>query len=177
MSTVSIHQPGQPLPTLKAGDFILTHRPGFFSWAIRVGQALRFRGDRKVFARWSHAALVVSPTVIAEALSQGVVLSRIDKYHGVEFAVIHLKHSTEDTAQMMDFAAAVVGERTRYGYWEIASLALALMCPIKVRFATVGTAVCSGFVAQALTRSWAIFPEDPSFIEPAGLAEWADVQP
>ena len=60
-------------PSARAGDFILTHSTGVFGQLIRFGQHLRYTGSEKVFAHWSHAAIVVNDSGdIIEALGGGV---------------------------------------------------------------------------------------------------------
>jgi len=176
--SVTLHPAGEPLPELSAGDVILTHSRNWVGWLIRFGQALRFRGDRRVYANWNHACLAVSPSVVVEALSHGVVLSPISKYEQTEFALVRTPLSAEDQEQMVQFAAAVVRERTKYGYFEIASLALSLLWPFKrkLRFLNIATIICSGLVAEIRVRGWDIFPEAPIFMEPAGLAEHYDAR-
>ena len=56
---------------MREGDFLLTHGKYTISRLIRFGQRLRYE---ERYARWNHAALVLSKEGrIAEALSRGVV--------------------------------------------------------------------------------------------------------
>ena len=59
--SVKSYAPGDSAPQYTVGDFILCHRRGFVSACIRFGQGLRFRGEDRKYAYWSHAALIVSP--------------------------------------------------------------------------------------------------------------------
>jgi len=62
-----------PQTICASGDFILTHSTGVFGQLIRFGQHLRYTGSEKVFAHWSHAAIVVNDSGdIIEALGGGV---------------------------------------------------------------------------------------------------------
>ena len=53
-----------PKPSVRAGDFILTHSSGIFGRLIRLGEYIRYRGAEKAFAHWSHAAIFVNDSGI-----------------------------------------------------------------------------------------------------------------
>ena len=74
---------------------------------------------------------------------------------------------------MMVFAESVLSApyRTQYGWLTIASIVLTLLTNSKLVFGMVGTAICSGFVAQALVRTGIIFDKPPSNMMPADLAQ------
>jgi hypothetical protein len=44
-------------PIARPGDFILTHSSGIYGALVRFGEAIRYWGLDKPFARWSHAAI------------------------------------------------------------------------------------------------------------------------
>lgn len=151
-----------PLP----GDFILCHRRGIASALIRWGERIRFRSG----ARWSHAALIESPEVIIEALSRGVVRTKLSHYHDIEYILVHTQLSDQDTAQALAFAQACLGQR--YGFITDFAIGLRFLTPGHgLWFGTDGTQICSGLVAQALTRGWAVFSQNPASLSPAELAE------
>lgn len=197
MTKISYHRPGEKSPEVNVGDIILTHSTFLTGKIIRFGQRLRWRGARKQFAQWNHAALVIQPTFlrdyrtyeggsvvaevyaparIAEALGHGVEENSIAKYEDTEYAVIHCgPFLTDDKIQIMNFAHSVLLKRARYGYLEILSLCLSLLTPPWVQFGTPGTMICSGFAAQALTRAGVVWPVDPSYAMPADIAEWFQV--
>jgi hypothetical protein len=61
--------------------------------------------------------------------------------------------------------------RTQYGWLTIASIILTLLTNSRIVFGMIGTAVCSGFVAEALVRTGIIFDKPPSHMMPADLAQ------
>jgi hypothetical protein len=65
-----------PLP----GDFILTHGPDWISRLIRFGQGIRYRGSDRQYAYWNHAALIVGPDELIEALGHGVSRTTLSAY-------------------------------------------------------------------------------------------------
>ena len=72
--------------------------------------------------------------------------------------------SDEDRNQMMAFARSVLDspDRTEYGWLIIASIILTLLTSNRFVFGMVGTAICSGFVGEALVRTGVIFDKPPS---------------
>ncbi len=168
---------------LQAGYFILTRSDHTVSKLIRAGQALRYRWTSKPFGRlspsqrrathWNHAALVLDTTGrIAEALGGGVVERHLSKYTD-DYLVVKFWAEPLDREQIVAFARSVMAARWRYGYATIASLAL-VVTGSRLAFERPGTAICSGFVAEALTRAGVIFPERPYRMMPADLYAWAE---
>lgn len=171
---VVLNPSGVDATGLRGGYFLVTHGTHLMSRLIRFGQALRFRGDRRRFAHWNHVALVLdSAGNLGEALAEGVVQTTIDKYHGTDYYVVEVEMSDEDREQVLAFARSVLEaqERTGYGWWMIVSLAVAQLTGSRFVFGRIGTAICSGFVSEALTRTGAIFERPPAHMTPADLAE------
>jgi uncharacterized protein YycO len=171
-TTVEFYPENQEAEEMREGDFLLTHGKYPVSWLIRLGQRLRYE---KRYARWNHAALVLSKNGrIAEALSMGVVENDISKYQGTDYYLVRLRNvSDEDRRQMMDFAKSVLSApyRTQYGWLTIVSIILTLLTSSELVIGMVGTAICSGFVAEALVRTGIIFDKPPSHMMPADLAK------
>jgi hypothetical protein len=172
-----LHPAGSRAPDVRVGDVLLTHSAFWTGRMIRFGQGLRWRGARRPFARWNHAALVTGdgtiggePT-IAEALGHGVVRNDLGKYDGTEYALVRTGCQPADQLQVQRFAHAVVESRTRYGYLEILSLGLTLAIPLPVQFGSPGTMICSAFAAEALCRAGEVFAVTPEYAMPADLAE------
>jgi hypothetical protein len=109
---------------------------------------------------------------IAEALSNGVVRNHISRYTPPACYLVKINASDEDRSQMMALAEAVLTDcdRTEYGWLTILSIILTLLTGSKLVFGMVGTAICSGFVAEALVRAGEIFDKPPSHMMPADLA-------
>ena len=171
---VALYPSGEQAERLRGGYFLVTHGAHLMSRLIRFGQGLRFRGERRRYARWNHVALVLDEQgSLGEALSRGVVRTDISKYRGTDYYVVQVECSEEDRQQVLRFANAVLGakERTRYGFSTIASLAFSQLTGSRFVFGAIGTAICSGFVSEALVRTGEIFPRPPAYMTPADLAE------
>jgi hypothetical protein len=171
---VSLYPTGEQAEQLRGGYFLVTHGTHLMSRLIRFGQSLRFRGDRRGYAHWNHVALVLDEQgSLGEALSKGVVRTDITKYRGTDYYVVQVECSEEDRRQVLRFAQAVLDapSRTRYGWSTIASLALSQLTGSRFVFGAIGTAICSGFVSEALVRTGEIFPRPPAYMTPADLAE------
>lgn len=171
-ATVEFYPGNEEVEEMRKGDFLLTHGTYLTSKLIRFGQRLRY--DER-YARWNHAALVIGEDgSIAEALSKGVVKNNITDYRGKDYYLVRLQGvSDEDREQMMAFAHAVLHseDRTEYGWLTIVSIIFTLLTTSRAVFGMVGTAICSGFVADALVRTGVIFDKPPSHMMPADLAQ------
>jgi cell wall-associated NlpC family hydrolase len=158
----------------RPGDVLLCHRSGFASAAIRGGERLRFQSG----ARWSHCALVETPTTIIEALTHGVKRSSLSAYTNTDYMLIHTQLDGKDAMQAVAFAQSCIGQE--YGFLTDFAIALRFLTPGRgLALSLNGTEICSGLVAQALCRGWANFPVNPASITPAEIAEYysAPTQP
>ena len=177
VSTVKVPA-GQTARTALPGDFILTHGDHWTSKMIRWGQKREWTGEREKYASWNHAALVVDyGATVAEALSQGVVASSLSKYQDRDYTLVRVEMPDTDRSQVLRFANSVLDARWRYSYTTIAQLALTLALRSggqQWTIGKVGTAICSGFVSEALVRAGFIWPVPPAFMMPAHLAEYFD---
>ncbi|HEY7889850.1 MAG TPA: hypothetical protein VIC29_16640 [Steroidobacteraceae bacterium] len=163
--------PGEYAP----GDFILTHSHGLFGRLIRIGESLRYWGADAKYARWNHAAMIVSADGrLIEALSQGVVRSHISKYKSTEYVVVHLNDEDaddRDRQQAVAYAGYCVREKEGYGWLTICNIGLALLTGCKFTFGVDGQVICSGLVARCLERTSVIFDGAASNVSPADLAK------
>ena len=140
---------------------------------IQIGQGLRYRGDRSVFAHWNHAVWV-SEGCLIEALAHGVTESPYDKYRDVEFHVVHSNLNEVERSDADAFVRYELGVHAGYGKVQVVSIGLSLLTGLKFSFGMPGTAICSGLVAAALAApQWR---EDPSHVMPADLAAYADIR-
>lgn len=159
---------------LTPGALVLTHRHGFYSGAVTFGQNIRFRGDRRKYAHWSHAAVIVSSNGdIVEALGKGVERNNLVKYAGVDTVVItpsELLVPGVTQQRVVNFALHSVGRH--YNVVEIGSLGVYLMVGGRFRFGIDNEMICSGLAASALSRTNAIFQHEPVWMMPADLAEY-----
>ncbi len=165
------YAPGQSVEHISRGDFLLTHGNEWSSALIRVGQGLRYRGDAKKFAHWSHAALFADEDgTIIEAVESGVQQRNVSVYHDTEYHVVHLTEaSAADRTYAVAFARHCMGDL--YGFLTDLSLCGTLLTGSKFFFGLDGQIICSGLVARALERTGAIFQYDPWNMLPADLAE------
>jgi len=177
-ATVRRYGPNEERLVTQPGDFILTHRRAFPSMMIAIGQRIRFRGERRPYAHWTHAALVVDDAgTLVEALAPGLVVDNIDRYAGVEYHYVMTDLDDRDRERVRRYGVTMAHRHTRYDYLEIVSLGLQLLTGATVAFTTGNRMICSGFVATALERTDAIFPRAASTMLPADLAEHYGVQP
>lgn len=157
---------------VRPGDFILCHRKGFASWAIRTGEALK-GGQGSVV---SHAAFVEGgrmgqDTMLIEALTKGVVRTPLTDYRQIEYWIVRTGLEGDDQAQAVNFARSCVGQE--YGFATDAGIALRFMTPGHgLWFGMDGTQICSGLVAQAQVRGWVIYPFEPSSCAPSQLFDF-----
>jgi len=177
MASVTHHPPGDTAATPQVGDVLLTgvRSQGVFSWAIKIGSWLR-RYDAP-YRRFSHAVLVISDDgSIAEALSRGVVRGHLSKYEAANYVLVRVNVEPHDQRQVLEFAESVLAARTRYGFATIFGLALFCLSGAQLCIQQAGTAICSGFVSDALTRAGHVWPRPPFAMMPADLAQYFDVR-
>jgi hypothetical protein len=169
--------PGEAVERILPGYFLLTHQNAWANRLISFGEGLRYWGDRRKFAYWSHAALFASENgEIIEAVDNGVQRRSVEIYRPTEYHVIHL---TEASKEERDHAVAFAGHclNDYYGFLTAISLAVTLVTASKFCFGVDGQMICSGLVARALERTGAIFPYDSWHMLPADLAESFNIVP
>lgn len=172
MLTSTYHAPGSPIPEIKRGEIILTHSEFWSGKLIRFGQRLKFRGDRRTFAFYNHCAIARdNDGTIVEALGHGVESNMIGKYQNTGYIVIHTGVGIWDNAQIDKFLRSVIKAHAKYGRLEILSLGLTLITPSWIIFGHPGTFICSGLVAEAMTRAGITWPISPAWMMPADIAE------
>ncbi len=182
-------EPGQAPPRWVPGDVILTHSPrGIFGWLIRFGQRLRYRSEyERPFAWFNHVAVVVTPDEagdprLVEALGEGVVETKAERYDLQWFAYIDTNIPDEDRAKVVAYAERVAAIQPSYGIVQIVSIAWALLTGGRFTVGINGTEICSSFAAKALRPGgyWWERPArgrrsnprmlDESYLMPADLA-------
>ena len=171
MAEVRYARPGEPLaPPYAPGAFILTHGPVFVNKMIRFGEALRYRGDLRPYAYWSHAAVVVDEQgTLIQALTHGVSKGHISDYTAQPVAYVDVVQSEQDRTESVAFARQALGEG--YGFLTIVAVALHALTGGRLVIGIDGTEICSGLVARCLERGPTIFTHhDPSNITPADLS-------
>jgi uncharacterized protein YycO len=167
---------GETIANPRPGDFILTHGKAWTSRLIQLGQKLRIHGDDSKYTYWNHAAMFVTAKGdIIEALGTGVCERNITVYEPTEYYVVRIKANLEDREEAGRFARTCLDEE--YGWVTIASIAVSLLTGTKFSFGFDGQQICSGLVARAMERTWAIFNRMPSNIMPADLAKYYQVDP
>jgi hypothetical protein len=169
-ASITSHPPGDTAGDLQIGDFLLTGKSSrrFLSRAIKFGA--RVRGYGKEAQNYSHAALVISRQGdIAEALARGVEKHHIHKYRVDDYKVVRAHVEPHDQAQVLYYANDVLDKRAKYGMPTLMGLALYCATGAHLCIQRAGTAICSGFVADALTRAGYDFPRPPFAMMPADL--------
>lgn len=163
--------------TLDIGDVVLTRGNSMMSKLIRFGQRYSLWGVDPVYAKWNHAGIITSPEGdMDEALLSGIVPTHISDYRSREYYIVHLNLSDLDKAQIEEFCSSARGVRTRYGVVTILSIIVTLLTGSKLVFSRAGTAICSGYVSEALCRAGFIFPKAPSHMMPGDLAQMFQVR-
>lgn len=174
--TVQRFGPNTGASNYRPGDFILTHRDAFYSKLVSWGQRLRFRGHKRPYAHWSHAAMVVDyDGTIIEALSHGVVVNHISEYTTAEYHLVSPAMGEHDRRQAVKFAQSCLG--FKYSWTTIISLALGISTGTRLNVGFSGSIICSQLVAEALERGDYIFPRYKAVLMPADLAEHFDIRP
>jgi hypothetical protein len=167
-----------PISVALPGDFLLTHSSGIYGRLIRFGEAIRYWGQDKVFAHWSHAAIFVNDAGdIIEALGGGVQQRNISVYQGTEYVVVRLPATVSalDREEAVEFARFCLNDS--YGWLTIVSIGLCLLSGAKFGFGVDGQQICSALVARCLERIGEIFTEgEPWRLMPADLAKHFDVR-
>ena len=143
------HQEGTVVMCPPVGTIVLTRIPGPVGLLVRVGQALI--GD---WSPWTHAGLVVSPGLVAQAMPGGLEIAPWDRLYGA--GVLPLTGWPTATpvqlARLEDVATSLVG--TPYGWVDYLSLGLAWLHvrPAWLRrwIASDRTLICS----QAVDLIW-----------------------
>lgn len=143
---------------VREGDFILCHRTGFASSAI----------DWFTRSKWSHAAYCRSSSLLVEALTKGVTKTPLAAYHDVVYLHVATNLDNHDVIQASHFIDTCIGRQ--YGWGTIAGIFLRQL-HFPSFMAASGTPICSGLVAEALTRGPAVFSIEPGDLDPAQLAD------
>lgn len=152
-----------------AGDVVLVKNNTLMSWIIRLGEYLRFHLDA-----WSHTAFAVSGDGdIIEALWDGVHIDNIDKYRNVEYAIVHTSETCLAWPSDLDEALRYVYLQNDkpYGYLTLIGTATRFLLPGHNFMFISSHNICSGLVAQALTRGNFISQVQPVTMSPTELAE------
>jgi hypothetical protein len=177
MAEVTEHPAGDTAVAPRVGDFLLTglKAQGVVSWAIKAGSWLR--RYEAPYRRFSHAALVIDDDgTLAEALGRGVTRSPLAKYDAANYVLVRTEVGQPDREQILRFAHSVLEARTRYGFVTIVGLGLFCLAGAQICIQQAGTAICSGFVSDALTRAGYVWPRPPFAMMPADLALYFDVR-
>lgn len=161
---------------LKVGDIGLTAGTDRIDDLIRFAESRRY-GRKSMEARWSHAFIVTSELdggAVTEAVSHGVVRNPLSRFATTAHVIYRPNYPEGGARLAANFVAFKVGDR--YGYIEIASLALALLTQTKVRFGVEGQYICSGLVGAALDHAGLDMPDSPEWCTPADIQHVALAQ-
>jgi hypothetical protein len=160
--------------TYTTGDFGVAgvNSQGWVSKLIKLGALVAgYPADAR---RFSHAFLIVSERGdIAEAVKRGVRPAHISKYDPNDIEIVRMNVDAHDQAQIQAFAKSVMDAKWRYGFLTFAACGFnCLFAPLKwmpFSFSVSHTAICSGFVADALTRAGVIWSKPVEVMMPADL--------
>lgn len=115
---------------------------------IRAGERARYGNSD--YARWTHAALIVSTDGdLVEALANGVCQSHISEYENYETLIVQPTEPifSDKRAYAVRFAAAQVGDK--YDVLDFVTLAMTLLTGLDLSLHSDKRFICSGLVARA----------------------------
>ena len=178
MARVERYGPGEQAADFTPGDFVLTHRNRPIAGLITIGQKRRFRGADRVYAHWSHCALVVARDgALVEAEDLGVQRSPITRYKANEYHLVRLgsEFDEEMRRRAVEYAEAQVGQA--FGYLALLGAAVYLLTGLPLRLMRGDHQICSGLVVRALQEGGMLKDLDPALTLPADLAKKFNVRP
>ncbi len=157
------------------GDFVLVHNTDWASKLIRFGQRVRFRGARRPFAYWNHAAIFVDGAGGMVEADWHISRLNVADYRDLDYVVVKRDMTGDDRAKAAEYALLMVG--AKYGVAVILAAVLRLLTNTRFEFGVDGHPICSALVARALDGRPTFMPRDPSHMLPADLAEMYGVLP
>jgi hypothetical protein len=168
--------PGEAISHARPGDIVLVRGVGWLGRSIRRFERICARGaENRVFAHWSHAALVVSGGLLVEVQHTGVALTAIEKYRAQEYHYVHLELSDADRAKVASYAFSCL--RQRYGRLSFVFLAVAKLLGGRLRVPDRGQQGCVALIVRALQRAGVPFERGPTDMSVADLAKRFGVRP
>lgn len=155
------------------GDFLLGRAHGRKHRIIRWGQARRLAPADRVYAGYTHAALVVSADGdLVEAVGDGVQRTTLTRYviDKEVYQVVRVETSDEARELVAAFATGVAQRRTSYALLAIVCTTVWAFTNMRLLFFMDDTYTCSGLVAESLKRMGAEFAVNVAKVTPAQLA-------
>ena len=161
---------------LVPGDFILAHRPNLLAGLIVQAQNRRFHGPDKVFAHWTHAAVVEDDAHVIETETHGVVRSPISRYRAGEYYPVRLGAQLDGAARdrVVTYAKGRIGQA--FGYLDMVGTGVYLLTGLPLRMVRKHHEICSSLVVHALQQGGLLKELDPALTLPADLAKRFDVR-
>ena len=102
--------------------------------------------------------------------------SPLSKYDRADYVLVRTCVDEHDRAQVLKFVESVLEAKTKYAFMTILGLGLYCLAGAQVCIQEAGTAICSGFVSDALTRAGYVWPRPPFAMMPPDLARYFDVR-
>lgn len=155
------------------GDVVLGRAHGHKHQIIRWGQARRLKPADRVFAGYTHAALVVSADGdLVEAVGEGVQRSSLTRYviDAEIYQVVRIDITDEARERVVDFAQSAADARAPYASLATVCTTVWALTGSRLMFFMDGSYTCSGLVAAALERMGARFEVNWAKVTPAQLA-------
>ena len=168
-ATVTIFPAGVPITGAQPGDLLLIARGSLLGKAIRFGQRLRYRGERRKFAWCNHAAIVVTKISLVEQQARGGTQVMLADYAYMDVALVHPEFTTTEATEVALFAMWTLG--TPYGWLTIAGCVWDLLTGFKLSIGSGLRMICSVAASRALEHGGIYTPDvSPAAILPADLA-------
>jgi hypothetical protein len=163
--------PGETISDPRPGDIILIRGTGWLGCLIRMFERMRYRSaEDRVFAHWSHAAIVVGRNgFLVEVLHKGVMLSRLEKYRDQDYRYIRLDLSDAERKSAASYACLCL--RQRYGVSSFLLFAASLLAGDRWRIRDRGQQGCVALIVRALQRAGVNFERQATDMMPADLAK------
>lgn len=163
---------GDPQPA----DVLLFQGRSFYSFCIRWAQGCPLTHSDRLYAPYTHAALIVEPGahgdhLIVEATGHGV---RVRRLGAADMNPAPVRAPIEATPEHRQRAVtwALTQVKDRYDWAGIASVGVTLLSGCDLVLSRDGTWFCSQLCVEALIRAGLEPPRCAAHMSPSDLASW-----
>lgn len=168
-ATVTIFPKGTPIVGAQPGDLLLVAHDSIMAKLIRLGQRIRYRGDRRQFAWCNHACIVVDKIRLVEQQARGGTIVMLAEYAYKDVALVHPDFTQTEANEVALFAMWTVG--IGYGWLTIAGIVLDLLSGFKLSIGSGLRMICSVAASRALEHGGIYTPDVAAgVVLPADLA-------
>jgi hypothetical protein len=163
--------PGEQPDEVRAGDVIF-RATNQHEMSIAISFVQFLRADTRRYAKWNHVMLVLDDAgKIAQVTGEGLCDGKLSALRDKTYTLVRFDCSDEDRAQVVAFAEDLLARDLTWGWVIAGSQLFSLLTGSRVVVGKLGTITCSGFAAEALLRTGAIFESPAALMSPADLAK------